>query len=85
MTGLNITSGTMQGIGVMMQISNFEETLRQAGKSYKEWSGNITLKIDGRGEDTSTYTKNVIVDEYGNQSMSQIDTSGTWIDIDFKD
>ena len=66
-------------------ITNFEESLRQAGKSYKEWSGNITLKIAGRGEDTGTYTKKVLVDSYGNQSMSQIDTSGTWIDIDFKD
>ena len=66
-------------------ITNFEESLRRTGKSYKEWSGNVTLKIGGRGEATSTYTKNVLTDIYGNQSMSAIDTSGTWIDVSFKD
>ncbi len=66
-------------------ITNFEESLRRTGKSYKEWSGNVTLKIGGRGEATSTYTKNVLTDIYGNQSMSAIDTSGTWVDVSFKD
>ena len=68
-----------------LTITNFEETLKQSGKSYIEWSGNITLKIGGRGQATSTYSKNVLKDAYGNQSMSQTDTSGTWVEVNFKD
>ena len=66
-------------------LTDFEEAVRQAGKSYKEWSGNITLKIAGRGEATSTYTANILTDKYGNQSMSASDETGTWINIDLKD
>ena len=69
-----------------LTLANFEEALRQAGKLYKEWSGNITLKIAGRGEDASTYGANVLVDSYGNQSMMENDeTDGTWVEINFKD
>ncbi len=74
---------TAASITQTLTITNFEK--ERLGKSYKEWSGNITLKIGGRGEATSTYSKNVLKDAYGNQSMSQIDTTGTWTDIDFKD
>ena len=76
---------TASSITHTLTIKNFEESARKSGKSYKEWSGNITLKIGGRGEATSTYSKNVLKDAYGNQSMSQIDTTGTWVDVDFKD
>mgnify|MGYP004657757041 CR=1 FL=1 len=69
---------------MLISLSNFEEALRQSGKSYKEWSGNITLKIAGREEATSTYTKNVLTDSYGNQSMSALDESGTWVEVNFK-
>ena len=69
----------------IITLTDFEEAVRQAGKSYKEWSGNITLKIAGRGEATSTYTANILTDKYGNQSMSASDETGTWINIDFKD
>ena len=82
-TAANPTTGA--SVTHTITISNFEETLRQAGKSYKEWSGNIALRIDGRGEATSTYSKNILVDEYGNQSMSEIDSSGTWIKVELKD
>jgi len=37
-------------------LSGFEEATRRTGKSYKELSGNIKLKIKGRGEDPTTYT-----------------------------
>ena len=76
---------TASSITHTLTIKNFEESARKSGKSYKEWSGNITLKIGGRGEATSTYSKNVLKDAYGNQNMSQIDTTGTWVDVDFKD
>ena len=79
----NPTTGA--SITQTITITNFEETLRQAGKSYKEWSGNITLKIAGRGEATSTYSKNVLIDAYGNQNMSATDETGTWVDVSFKD
>ena len=69
----------------IITLTDFEEAVRQAGKSYKEWSGNITLKIAGRGEATSTYTANILTDKYGNQSMSASDETGIWIDVDFKD
>ena len=76
---------TASSITHTLTIKNFEESARKSGKSYKEWSGNITLKIEGRGEATSTYTKNVLTDSYGNQSMSATDESGTWVNVDFKD
>ena len=90
LTGVNktITTSyptTSSSVTHTLTIKNFEESARRAGKSYKEWSGNISLKIGGRGEATSTYSKNVLKDAYGNQSMSQIDTTGTWVDVDFKD
>jgi len=44
---------------------NFEEALRLSGNSYKELSGNVKIKILGRGEDPSTYNANVLTDKYG--------------------
>ena len=89
-TGLSkaiTTANPSTGASVTQTITltNFEEAFRQAGKRYKEWSGNITLKIAGRGESTDTYTANTLTDSYGNQSMSATDETGTWIDIEFKD
>ena len=66
-------------------LSNFEEAARQSGKSYKEWSGNISIKIGGREEATSTYTTKSLVDSYGNQSMSATDETGTWVNVLHKD
>ena len=77
------TTGT--SVTHTLTLSNFEEALRQTGKTYKEWSGNIALKIEGRGEGTDTYTKNTLVDSYGNQSMAAIDSTGTWVEINLKD
>ena len=51
-------------------LTDFEETARQSGKSYKEWSGNITLKIlqdSGLVDDCGDDTQNVV----GNQNIEQ--------------
>ena len=66
-------------------ISNFDEVVRQAGKDYKEWSGNIAVKIGGRGKDSSTYNSNTLKDEYGNHSLMEIQKGGTWLNIALKD
>ena len=66
-------------------ISNLEQATREAGKNYKEWSGNIALKLAGRGKDSSTYNANVLTDEYGNQNMMEKDTNGTWLNVEIKD
>ena len=71
-------------------LSNLEEATRQLDadgniKKFSEWSGNISIKIGGRGEDTSTYTANVLTDEYGNQNMMETDETGNWIDVLYKD
>ena len=88
LTGVTMTTNTSPASGssvtCVVTISNFEETVRRSGKSYLEWSGNIALRLDGRGEATSTYSKNVLTDAYGNQSMSQLDSSGTWVNVDLK-
>ena len=78
-------SATSAEITHTITLSNFEETLRQSGKNFKEWSGNIAIKIGGRGEATSTYTANVLKDVYGNQNMMETDATGSWIDVKFKD
>ena len=66
-------------------LSNFEEAARRDGKSYKEWSGNISIKIGGREEATSTYATKSLVDSYGNQSMSATDETGSWVNVMYKD
>ena len=78
-------SSTSAEVTHTITLSGLEEALRQNGKSFKEWSGNIAIKIGGRGEATDTYTANVLTDEYGNQSMMETDASGTWIDVLYKD
>ena len=78
-------SATSAEVTHTITLSGLEEALRQNGKSFKEWSGNIAIKIGGRGDATDTYTANVLTDEYGNQSMMETDASGTWIDVLYKD
>ena len=69
-----------------LTLSGFEEAVRQSGKNFLEWQGNVAIKILGRGQDTSTYTANILKDTYGNQSMMETDeTAGTWIDIKYSD
>ena len=67
---------------------NFEEAIRQAGIPYKGLSGNVKLKIAGRGEEEETYSADVLTDIYGNHSMMETDenqSDGTWIDVTFED
>lgn len=69
-------------------LSNLEEAKRRVNLPYKELSGNVSIKIRGRGEDSSTYSANVLVDDYGNQSMMESDenqTPGTWINVTTSD
>ena len=88
-TSINDASGKNE-ITHIVQLSNLEEAIRQTGIPYKEWSGNISLKIKGRGQDSQTYITDVLTDEYGNQNMMETDENGTnadgtWIDIRFED
>ena len=79
----NTTTGKTEVTHTIL-LSDFDSG--RLGKTYKEWSGNVTLKIAGRGKDESTYTSNVLKDnDYGNRSMMEIDTTGTWVDINMKD
>ena len=68
-----------------IRLTNLKEAVRVSGKSYTEWSGNIALKLAGRGKDSSTYNANILTDEYGNQSMMEKDTNGTWVNVEIKD
>ena len=70
-TDKNAVTGANDVIQVLT-LSNFEETARQSGKSYKEWSGNISLKIAKKTLTDATYS---------NQNLSAIDTTGTMTDI----
>ena len=83
-TSTNTTSGKKE-VTHTIQLSNLEEAVRQAGKNYKEWSGNIALKITGRGQGESTYSSNVLTDDYGNHSMMEIQEDGTWVNVELKD
>ena len=79
-------SATAEEITQTLTLSNFVEAARQPDKPYKEWSGNISIKILGRGEATDTYDADVLIDVYGNQNMMELDdATGTWNDIIFKD
>ena len=95
-TGLNIqvglgkidTNETTQKKEVthVITISNFEQGTRKNGEPYKEFSGNVALKILGRGKDSSTYNANVLTDEFGNQNMMETDEeTGTWVNVQIKD
>ena len=83
-------SDTSEEVTHTITLSNFGEALRQQGKEFKEWSGNIAIKIGGRGQAESTYDTNVLTDKYGNESMMETDhdgteTDGSWINVIFKD
>ena len=60
----------------VLTLSNLKEALRQQGKNYKEWSGNISLKINKKTLKDKTYS---------NQNLQAIDTSGTMTDIVIKE
>lgn len=69
-----------------LTLSGFEQTTgRQANKNFLEWSGNVSIKIGGRGQSSSTYTAKTLVDDYGNQYMMEIDETGTWISVLYQD
>ena len=69
-----------------LTLSRFEETSRQLNVPFKEWSGNIKIRIGGRGEAQETYDADTLVDKYGNQSMMATeDETGTWIDVTYQD
>ena len=53
-------------------LTDFEESTRRAGKSYKEWSGNITLKI---------LQDSGLVENYGNQNTEQTLTDVAFVDF----
>ena len=59
----------------VLTISGLDDT-RKDGKTYTEWSGNISLKID---------KKTLKDDTYNNQNLSAIDTSGTMENIVIKE
>ena len=89
-TGVETTNATSNKTEITHTIvlSNLESATREAGKLYKDWSGNVSIKIAGRGESTDTYDADVLIDDYGNQNMMETDEGqedGTWIDVDFKD
>ena len=62
--GITIIEDNKDEVTYDITLANLEEAARQAGKPYKEWSGNIALKIGGRGESASTYNANVLTDQY---------------------
>ena len=83
-------SATSAEVTHTITLSNFGEALRQEGKEFREWSGNVAIKIGGRGQDESTYSANVLTDKYGNESMMETDMDGTnddgsWVSVIFKD
>ena len=70
----NATTGA-NDVTQVLTLSNIEEELRQQGKNYKEWSGNISLKVN----------KKTLADIYGNQNLKAIDTTGEMVDIVIKE
>ena len=84
------SSATSAEVTHTITLSNFGEALRQEGKEFREWSGNVAIKIGGRGQDESTYSANVLTDKYGNENMMETDMDGTnddgsWVSVIFKD
>ena len=72
----NEENSTDKEIYYTITLSNFEEALRQVGKNFKEWSGNIALQP----------VKGTLIDDYGNKNMEAIDNEeGEWINIELKD
>ena len=67
-----------------LTLEQFDAKGRKPSEIYKEWSGNVAIKIGGRGQATETYTSNKLVDQYGNQSMSEKDSEGEWLDVKFE-
>ena len=74
----------MKSVQYTITLSNFEEALRQVGKNFKEWSGNIAIQP----------VKGTLIDDYGNKNMEAMDTEHVqtaegeefeWINIELKD
>ena len=74
----------MKSVQYTITLSNFEEALRQIGKNFKEWSGNIAIQP----------VKGTLIDDYGNKNMEAMDTEHIqtadgeefeWINIELKD
>ena len=71
----NETTGSKE-ITYTIKLSNFEEAVKQSGKSFKEWSGNISIQP----------FSGTLEDQYGNKNMQAIDyTAGTWTNVEIKD
>ena len=69
-------NSTDKEIYYTITLSNFEEALRQSGKNFKEWSGNISIQP----------LKGTLKDVYGNGNMQEIDyTEGNWTKVELKD
>ena len=89
-SGKTVTENQLSGkaeVTYNITLSDFEDDTIIEGKQYKEWSGNIALKIGGRGKNTNTYNANVLTDQYKNQSMMELDNTddASWIDIKLED
>ena len=69
----NSKTGTQEVLQILV-LYNFEEAVRQTGKSYKEWSGNIRVEIaQGTLTDTTYGNKNMSISEDGNRKDSQVE------------
>ena len=69
-------NSTDKEIYYTITLSNFEEALRQSGKNFKEWSGNIAIQP----------LKGTLKDVYGNGNMEEIDDEdGNWTKLELKD
>ena len=89
------TNSTDTEIYYTITLSNFEEALRQSGKNFKEWSGNISIQPlkgtlkDAYGSHTTTDADGntvVVKGDPGNGNMQEIDlTQGTWTKIELQD
>ena len=60
---------------LILTIYNFEEVSRRTGKSYKEWSGNITVQIEQGTIEDDYKNANVVVTSSGQRAESVISDS----------
>ena len=68
-SGANSTQG--QTVTCTLTLTNFVESVRQSGKSFLEWAGDVTLK----------YMENTLVDSYGNPSLEKSDDTEMFADF----
>ena len=67
----NASSTSSETVICTLTITNFEETVRQSGKSFLEWSGDVTLE----------FLENTLVDSYGNPNIQQSDDTEMFADF----